>query len=109
MAALPSRPVWLVLLLLALLLLLTASRMQAASTGRKDAADSDRVSLRPASPLRPMPVGGTQPSSPRPVQCAGRGATNHSASDVFELAFYINADGSLRRQKFMEVRMTLGS
>lgn len=50
-------------------------------------------------------MGGVQPSSIGSSDCAGRDATNHSASDVFELAFFINADGSLRRQKFMEVRI----
>jgi hypothetical protein len=111
MAALPSRPCCGVLLLLLVLILLVVSRRQTGAAGRTDVPDLDRVVLRPASPLRPMPVAAaSQPSSARSGSsaCGRRAGTNHSASDVFEMAFYINAEGSLRRQKFMEVRVRLG-
>lgn len=68
------------------------------------------LTVHPASPLRPLPLGGGALATGHEsqyeqlaVQQQDAGALNHTAHDIFQLAFFINAEGSLRRRHFMEV------
>jgi len=102
----PSRgePVVCGLLMLLIVLVLVLTHRQSTQPAISEARGPGAGGT---SPLSPLQVGDARLTGGRDRHTAsleeGWVSAKHSASDLFERAFYINAADSLRRRKFMEV------